>query len=58
MVGGAHGLTGHRALQHVVVVREQGSVLVTILHPQAEEMTVLVREFNNRSVIPQVAQVR
>ena len=58
MVGGAHGQGGHHVMQHVVVVRGQDNVLVTILPPQEVEVIVLVATSSKRIVTLQNVQVR
>ena len=58
MVGGAHGLAGHRVLQHVVIVRRPDNVPVTTLFPQQVEVIVLVTVASSKLVILQVVPVR
>ena len=54
MVGGAHGQAGHRALQHVVVVRGPDNVPATILM----ELTVLAGTCGRRPVTLKIVQVK
>ena len=51
MVGGALGVLGHHALQHVGVVKEPENVFATTLHHQRVEV-------NNRLAALLIVQVR
>jgi len=58
MVGGALGVLGHHALQHVGVVKEPENVFATTLHHQRVEVIVLVAIVNNRLAALLIVQVR
>ena len=57
MVNGAHGLTGHHVLQHVVIVGRPENVSVTTLLPQQVEVIALVTVASHYPVTLQVAPV-
>ena len=65
MVGGAHGLIGHRVLKYVpnhyvlgtVGIRESDNAFVPIPHPLKVEKIVLVTVAKKKLVMPEVPQV-